>query len=231
MASSMASSRTSSSELRPEDLVSYFSPSTSPSPKTHKRAATHSASRGGSYDSTITDFNAEEAERAAMEILENGVEETLSASARPWDDLRRCLDARPLKNAHRQAIARKLIDNHCLVLRDICNECPTTQLQLKRLPPSAARHADAALREVARRLCGKSAEVKSIPAEQIDMRSPPAQVQAWSSLATYLSGRIQSRDNERPGRAPDMSPESAELLRAVLQQLWFEAYEIQRRRG
>lgn len=46
----------------------------------------------GSYDSTITDF---EAETAAAAIIEGGLEETLSRSDAVWLHLQKCLDARP----------------------------------------------------------------------------------------------------------------------------------------
>ena len=53
---------------------------------------------------------------------------------------------------------------------------------------------------------------------------------AWSCTATYLSGRIQSADHERPGRKPDMTPQAAEMMRAVLQEIWWESWEILRMR-
>ena len=97
------------------------------------------------------------------------------------------------------------------------------------MAPESAPYADSALREAARRLIGRGAE-DAIRPEQIEPHSSLIHVQAWSGVATYLSGRIQSSESERPGRAPDMSPESSEIFRAVLKQQWWEAYEILRRR-
>jgi len=41
---------------------------------------------------------------------------------------------------------------------------------------------------------------------------------AWAAAALYLDGRIQSRDDEKPGRQPDMSEEAGKAVRAVLQE-------------
>ena len=46
-----------------------------------------------------------------------------------------------------------------------------------------------------------------------------AQGLAWVGLAKYLDGRIHSTPEEKPGRKPDMSPEAAAAMRAVLADL------------
>lgn len=131
-----------------------------------------------------------------------------------------------LADPDREAVARKLIQNHEAVLRDVCNAAPTTQLQLVRVPSSSAEYADQALREVARRLVGKGA--KTCPREYLEV-SLPEQVKAWQATATYLSARIQSNEMERPGRQPDMTQGSADQFRTALQEIWWTAYELLRR--
>lgn len=177
-----------------------------------------------SYDSTITDFDAE---NAAMAIKEGYVNATLKWSAPLWDSLAQAHYIRPPKNTHRSAICQKLILNHAAILHDLCNEHPVSQLQLQRVPPQFADFADGALREVTRRLLGKGG--KQCRAEELVEGAPIEQVQTWSQVATYLCSRIQSTPEERPGRTPDMTPESADVLRAALQEMWFQAYAILRR--
>ena len=79
------------------------------------------------------------------------------------------------------------------------------------------------------RLLGKGG--KHLPMVELVEGAPLEQVQAWSLVATYLSSRIQSTPEERPGRKPDMTPESADILRAALQEVWWQAYQVLRRRG
>ena len=40
-----------------------------------------------------------------------------------------------------------------------------------------------------------------------------------SSTARYLDGRIQTRDDEKPGRKPDLSEEAGKAMRAVLEEV------------
>lgn len=216
------------SSFGPKDFSEYFSrkaPSSETS--TAKDNSSYSAGRrGDSYDSTITAFDAE---RLAADICEGGVEGTLTWSAPLWDQLAQAHYACPPRNEHRSAICQKLILNHQAVLRDICNVRPVSQLQLVRVPPQNAEFADGVLREVARRLLGKGG--KHLPMVKLVDGAPPEQVQSWSLVATYLSSRIQSTAEERPGRTPDMTPESADILRAALQEVWWQAYQILRRQG
>ena len=88
-----------------------------------------------------------------------------------------------------------------------------TQPGLGRLGMFEALFIDQALREVARRLLGRSD-----PEEQLD----PAvlgQAQAWVSAAAYLDQRLQATSNECPGRAPDMSVPAAAAMRAALHEV------------
>ena len=170
-----------------------------------------------SYDSTITDF---EAERVAAEI--SLVDEA------SWDGLVRFVEGREVESAREEA-AFLLISNHEAVLRDVTNANPTTQRDLVRVEAGNLLYADQALRETARRLLRKSKGSKCLPSEPLDA-SNRTQVAAWSCTATYLSGRIQSADHERPGRKPDMTPQAAEMMRAVLQEIWWESWEILRMR-
>ena len=78
-----------------------------------------------------------------------------------------------------------------------------------------------------RRLLGKGG--KDLRSEELVEGAQIEQVQTWSQVATYLCSRIQSTPEERPGRTPDMTPESADVLRAALQEMWFQAYAILRR--
>jgi hypothetical protein len=104
-----------------------------------------------SYDSTMTDF---EAEIAAADVPEppSPLDEALRASKALWAGL--LAVSQPLGEGvrPRAEAARRLIDNHAAVLRDLTNPAPTTQLQLKRASLEEAAHADSFLREVARRL-------------------------------------------------------------------------------
>ena len=169
-----------------------------------------------SYDSTITDF---EAERVAAEI--SLVDEA------SWDGLVRFVEGREVESAREEA-AFLLISNHEAVLRDVTNANPTTQRDW-----SESRRAtySTPTRRCARRraACFESRRAQCLPSEPLDA-SNRTQVAAWSCTATYLSGRIQSADHERPGRKPDMTPQAAEMMRAVLQEIWWESWEILRMR-
>ena len=220
----------SGSSFAPQHFSEYFAKKGPGSERGSTAKSQHSSQSGGlrenSYDSTITAFDAE---RLAADIVEGGVEGTLTWSAPLWDQLAQAHYACPPKNEHRSAICQKLILNHQAVLRDICNARPVSQLQLVRVPPQNAEFADGVLREVARRLLGKGG--KHLPMVELVEGAPLEQVQAWSLVATYLSSRIQSTPEERPGRKPDMTPESADILRAALQEVWWQAYQALRRRG
>ena len=182
-------------------------------------AAEQPPPRPNSYDSTMATFEAEE---AAAEVPEDigPVGKALLKSEPIWTQLRLVAN-RPARNPREEA-AFKLIANHEAVLRDVTNEAPTTQLDLTRASIEDVEHVDQALREISRRLLPRRAELKGITEEQLDP-AVPEQAAAWAATAKYLDSRIQSQAGERPGREPDMSPQAAAVMRAVLQGMWWAA--------
>ena len=112
------------------------------------------------------------------------------------------------------AAAAKLVANHKAVLYDITHPAPLTQHTLERLDEGLRPFVDEALCEVARRLLSHRPGNQSI-AQRCDPSSG-TQIAAWVGTCKYLDGRLQSADAEKPGRTPDMSPEAAKAMRAVL---------------
>ena len=171
-----------------------------------------------SYDSTMTDFDAE---RAIAEY---------AGDDRGWEALRHCIKGVVAATTPAEDAAMKLINNHVAVLHDITNPAPSTQRDLVRVDTSHAEYVDQALREVARRLLYKRrARARKLLPEVMDTSNSDA-VATWSNTATFLCGRIQCQETERPGRPPDMSPQTAVEMRAVLQALWWESWEARRPR-
>ena len=114
------------------------------------------------------------------------------------------------------------------VLHDLTNATklnidgkPLTHETLHRVAPDQKRHVDGFLRELARRMLGASASEGPLP-EQLDA-SKPAQAAAWVASAAYLGARIQSSEEQCPGRKPDMSPLAAAAMKAVMAELSGEA--------
>ena len=128
------------------------------------------------------------------------------------------------EGGHQEAAA-KLIGNHENILRDVTNPSvdtniagvPLTQLELVRVERALAPHADACMREVARRLLGVRPAIHQLE-ERVDP-TDATQLGAWVATTMYLHGRIQARAEEKPGRAPDLSPNAAEAMRAVLEEV------------
>jgi len=145
--------------------------------------------------------------------------EALSEGMPIWEALLACFGANPPSCPGKLEACRKLITNHAAILRDVTNPSPMSQLQLERVPRGSARHADEALRELTRRLLGRGA-TSSI--EEVTPEGDAA-AQVWACVATYLSARVQSKDDERPGRSPDMSQAAATAFREVLKGLWWQA--------
>jgi len=138
---------------------------------------------------------------------------TLEESASAWDKHAECL----LRNrqgaasdAAREEAARKLVSNHAMVLRDVTNSMPRSQLHLERVAMIDAPFADQALRETSRRLLGCPDDM---PAERPET---PEQAQAWARTAAYLLNRLQGTRMECPGRDPDMSEAAAAAMREAL---------------
>lgn len=108
------------------------------------------------------------------------------------------------------------------VLKDLCNPSrtlnivglPLTQTDLKRVDANSHMYADQALRETVRRLIGGRPGARQLE-ERIDIKNIN-QVQAWADMAAYLTGRIQSTPEHKPGREPDMSAAAGMAIRAVL---------------
>ena len=113
----------------------------------------------------------------------------------------------------------KVLGNHFRLLLDITN--PTrdlgvlkpslTQTTLTRVPHDRAASVDEMLREAVRRLQGFEAP------QPLDA-SPGAQ-EARAMASAYMKMRVQSTADQMPGRAPDMSPEAASAMLAVLAEL------------
>ena len=125
----------------------------------------------------------------------------------------------------RMEAAGRLLNNFALVLKDVTNPSPSTnvfgtpltQRELSRVSPEHTPYADAALREVARRLMGSRPGLEELR-ETLE-RENEAQAVAWAGTARYLSARIQARPEEKAGRAPDMSEAAAAAMRAVLREV------------
>jgi len=147
-----------------------------------------------------------------------------------WEPLRVVFDARGVNatctgvaadhspSARREAAA-KVLGNHFRLLQDVCNPSrhmnidlvPLTQQQLTRVDAANAAHVDEGLREATRRLVGfglPAVLVKSIAAQD-----------ARAGCVCYLTERIQSRPEQKAGRKPDMSPQAAAALLAVLEEV------------
>ena len=131
-------------------------------------------------------------------------------------------------HAARREAAKKLIMNHDNVLNDVCNPSESlniegkelTQLDLVRVKPHLRDYADQAMRECARRLLGTRAGGHALEAH-LDPKNF-AQVQGWVGTCLYLDGRIQGSMSDKPGRTPDMSPNAAAAMRAVLAEMQTE---------
>lgn len=150
------------------------------------------------------------------------IDAVLAASSDKWFDLRTALSLTLLRESPKVEAAEKLIDNHAAVLRDMTSEQPTTQLHLRRVPLGSAADADEALREATRRLLGRrGGATRHIEPCVIDALRPEHGA-TWAHAASFLSARIQSRPDERPGRTPDMSEAATAALRRVLQAIWWE---------
>ena len=167
------------------------------------------------------------------EIQLEAVTRTLAWSTPRWSALHDLLNA-PTAYAYvyREEAARKLISNHVLVLKDVCNPTksdvqygnPLTQLDLTRVAPENAFYADECLREIALRLLGRRPGGANFEARL--NASNNAQLAAWMGVSAYMEKRIQSYPDEKPGRTPDMSPLAAEAMRAVLKDVGAAAINI-----
>ena len=131
-------------------------------------------------------------------------------------------------HAAREEAALKLITNHSTVLKDLTNPTkdavlsakPLTQQELQRVAFEDSAYVDQFLREITRRLLGRRAGVDALVVH-LDP-TVPHQAAVWSQAAIYLAGRIQTAANPHPdhsARRPDMSPEAAAAMQAVLKEV------------
>lgn len=111
--------------------------------------------------------------------------------------------------AAREEAAKKLVNNHYRVMMDITNQAPLTQAELQRIPPQYRPLVDAFLREMCRRLHGHRAGPESFSLfrflEEKLEEGNPDMAAVWGASSQYLTGRIQSVHDQKPGREPDMS--------------------------
>ena len=160
------------------------------------------------------------------------METTLQGSQAHWERLK----SEPMRDgfgaaaAHaqpaREQIARKLVSNHEIVLKDCCNptgrvvnapERTLTQRELVRASLYDCKHVDDMLLESACRLMGVSLGVR--------LESSPDATQARMAAFQYLAaGRIQTDPNQRVDnpsgrRNADMSPGAAAAWLDVLKEL------------
>jgi hypothetical protein len=159
-------------------------------------------------------------------LARNRISRASEAASAEWAKLLASLSRHPLPSKCRPAAleaAQQIITCHVDILCDMSNPLPVSQLQLKRVPADTPEHvlyADQALREVARRLLGPAARDMA----PIELQSP-LQAQIWCSVASFLTGRVQSRREEYPGREPDLNHTAAAAFKAVLQSLWWQGYK------
>jgi len=127
--------------------------------------------------------------------------------------------AASFSKAARLEAAGKLVGNHFNLLQDVCNprggtnidDVPLTQTELIRISAASARYVDEGLREVARRLLGRS--------KPDSLSSTKEAEEARAACARYLATRIQSAEAHKPGRTPDMGEEAAAVMKAVLNEV------------
>ena len=121
-------------------------------------------------------------------------------------------------HGHREECCLKLVANHEPLLRDITNPGPRTQHELNRVGQQSAEAVDNMLIECTRRLLGNRPGLEQMPVATLDPLDIGA-VQAWAGTYEYLLTRIQDAPEQKPGRAPDLSPEAGAAMKDVLREL------------
>jgi len=137
---------------------------------------------------------------AIVAFVNAAVGETLAATAPRWEALRQVLDGAAgtpteeadgvaMEHAHaaREEAARKLITNHVMVVRDVTNPSPKTQLQLTRVSTSAAPYVDQMLREVLRPLASNPNPRPHIHPSHAHVH--PSSPQPGSAAAAWTAAR------------------------------------------
>ena len=112
--------------------------------------------------------------------------------------------------------AEKLISNHLRIMLDVTNPFAKSQRHLSRLPISDLNMIDRLLLEIVRRLLVKQ---PNGPALARLLPEHHAEAKVWSMVLSFLDQRLQSTDEELPGRKPDMSPSASQAFRAVLEEM------------
>lgn len=122
-----------------------------------------------------------------------------------WEDVQAKLGNAP--PGPRTEAARKLISNRGRVLNDVCNPARRTQPGITTVVPAYhSCYVESGMKECARILLGGGG------------RSPvnSQEAEAWAGMATVISSRLQTSEEQCPGRPADMSPEAGDALRSVL---------------
>lgn len=109
----------------------------------------------------------------------------------------------------RMEAACKLSSNMASVSTDITNANPKTQTELQRIDVKNQTAVDNMLKAVVALLLNQS----------VPMPSTQSEAAVWKDAAVYLHRRIQSKGEDCPGRAPDMSPLAAAMMRRILGQI------------
>ena len=112
--------------------------------------------------------------------------------------------------------AEKLISNHLRIMLDVTNPFAKSQRHLSRLPVSDLNMIDRLLLEIVHRLLVKQ---PNGPALARLLPEHHAEAKVWSMVLSFLDKRLQSTDEELPGRKPDMSPSASQAFRAVLEEM------------
>lgn len=112
--------------------------------------------------------------------------------------------------------AEKLISNHLRIMLDVTNPFAKSQRHLSRLPFSDLNMIDRLLLEIVHRLLVKQ---PNGPALARLLPEHHAEAKVWSMVLSFLDKRLQSTDEELPGRKPDMSPNASQAFRAVLEEM------------
>jgi len=105
--------------------------------------------------------------------------------------------------------ARKLIANRGRVLNDCCNPSRKSQPGISTVSGNLSREVENGMKEVANRLLGGQPSLPSSATER----------EAWFAMASVMDARLQTSTEQKPGRAPDMSPAAGASLRGVLAEL------------
>merc|ERR1712217_442310 len=129
-----------------------------------------------------------------------------------WQPLETALLAAGAGDARVEA-ARKIITNRQAVLNDICNPARKSVSRIiEVVPVHLSVDVENGMMETARRLLG-SGSMMPITRPVGDGR------EAWVSMAKVMDARLQTSQDQCPGRKADMSNAAGNALRDVLKEL------------